>query len=106
MAVAGGAPLGWLAAVATVLRQVIKLEEAQATMTDTSLDVQGTARKQKDAEEARAGLKTGLTSAFKLQHKIKYLEPTIPTVSPVCDQSGKRWKAPEHYGLHTRQEAV
>ncbi|MGI9410854.1 MAG: OmpA family protein, partial [Hyphomicrobiaceae bacterium] len=82
MAVAGGAPLGWLAAAATVLRQVIKLEEAQATMTDTSLDVQGTARKQKDAEEARAGLKTGLTSAFKLQHRIKYLEPTIPTVSP------------------------
>ena len=82
MAVAAGAPLGWMAAAATVLREVIKLEEAKATMTGTNLDIQGVARKQVDAEAARAGLKTGLTSAFTLKHKIKYLEPTIPTVSP------------------------
>ena len=82
MAVASGAPDGWLAAAGTVLREVAKLEEASATMSDSGLDVQGVARKQVDAEAARAGLKTGLASNFKLQHKIRYIEPTIPTVSP------------------------
>lgn len=82
MAVAGGAPLGWLGTARAVVRELSKLVEGSATITDAKASISGIAQKQETAEDVRSALKGGLPKQFLLQHKITYREATIPTVSP------------------------
>ena len=82
MAVAAGAPLGWLASTRSIVRELAKLVEGTASLTDTKTTVSGVAQKQATAEEVRAAIQDGLPKQYLLQHKISYREATIPTVSP------------------------
>ena len=82
MAVGAGAPLGWLASTRAIVRELAKLAQGSASLTDTKTTVTGIAQKQETAEEVRDAIKDGLPKQYLLQHKISYREATIPTVSP------------------------
>ncbi|MGI9475697.1 MAG: OmpA family protein [Hyphomicrobiaceae bacterium] len=82
MTAADGAPEGWQKAITTALRQMTKLEFAEASMTDQRFSFSGQARKEVTSERVASALKVGMPDTFKLKHKITFREPTLPTVTP------------------------
>ncbi len=82
MAIAAGQPREWIAATATIVLQLSKLENGAARLDDTKLVFGGVAHKQETAEKIRADLRSGLASIYKITHELKFREATIPTVSP------------------------
>lgn len=82
MTAAGGEPKGWLKAITTALREMTKLEVAEASMTDQRFTFSGEAQKEITSERVASALKVGMPDTFKLTQKVTFREPTLPTVSP------------------------
>ena len=82
MTTAGGEPEGWLKAIAIALRQMAKLEVAETGIEDRRVTFTGQALKEMTAERVASALQVGMPDKFKLDHKIAFREPTLPTVSP------------------------
>ena len=80
MEVAEGAANGHATAVATVLRELARLEEGSAEIRDQSVSLQGLAAAPDIAEAARKALGSGLPQGFQLSEAIRVRENTGPRV--------------------------
>lgn len=80
MQVGNGPPDGYMATVASVLRELAKLEEGRAELSDTALSVSGLAGDAAKAEGVRSVLKA-IPGSMKLTELIKHREPPPPAQS-------------------------
>jgi OmpA-OmpF porin, OOP family len=81
MSTAGGAPRGWIDTVKGLIGELANLQSGAIEIKGDAFDVSGVAVKQKTAEDVQERLDS-LGVDFRVTHAIRYLEPTIPTVSP------------------------
>lgn len=79
---ASGMPEGWLDAISVVLRQMAQLETAETRITDNLVNFMGHAQKEVTSERVASALRIGIPESYKLERKISFREPTLPTVSP------------------------
>jgi len=82
MTAAGGAPEDWLKVISSVMREIASLEQAEVRVSDRKVAVTGVAVKELISERVASALKLGMPETYKLEHKITFREPTLPTISP------------------------
>ncbi len=82
MTEAGGAPVGWPAAVSTALRQLALLEHGEAKIVDSKLSFSGIAVKEITSDRIANALRVDTPKSFGIDREVKFLEPTLPTISP------------------------
>ena len=82
MTAASGEPRGWLDAISVALRQMAKLETADTRIADNFVTFSGQTKKEVTSERVGSALRVGMPDTFKLEHKISFREPTLPTVTP------------------------
>lgn len=78
-----GAPAGFAAATAAVLKELGRLDEGAASLTDTALSVEGMAADEATAQSVRQALRAAMPSNFRLSEQIRFREPPPPVaISP------------------------
>lgn len=82
MSEAGGAPENWLSAIATVIRGMANLESAEARFDDRAVVFTGRTVKELTAERVASTLQLGMPDRFQLDHRIGFVEPTLPKIDP------------------------
>ena len=73
-----GAPPGFLSVISSSLRDLAKLEEGSATLTDTTLAVEGLAADEVTANAVRRSLRTTLPQNYRLVDQIRFQAPPLP----------------------------
>ena len=82
MTIAAGEPSGWQNAVNSALTRLGQLEEGNASLSDTQLNIAGLADKEGTAETVRGALRTEAPQGFRVSEQIRFREPSIKPVSP------------------------
>ncbi len=73
-----GAPTGFAAVVAAALRELGRLEDGSASLSDTTLTVDGMAADEATAQAVRRGLRAALPASYRLNDQIRFREATPP----------------------------
>lgn len=77
-----GAPPGFLGVISASLRELARLEEASATLTDTTLAVEGMATDEITATAVRRALRSALPQNYRLTEQIRFREAPPPPAAP------------------------
>jgi OmpA-OmpF porin, OOP family len=77
-----GAPTGFAPVVATALKELGRLEEGAASLTDTTLTFDGLAADEATAQTVRRALRAALPANYRLNDQIRFREPTPPPPPP------------------------
>jgi outer membrane protein OmpA-like peptidoglycan-associated protein/osmotically-inducible protein OsmY len=82
MTTASGAPENWSNVAALALREMAKLDEAEVRMSDARMAIDGIAQKEVTAQRITSALNVGRPENFEFDNRLKFREPTLPTITP------------------------
>lgn len=86
--IGGGEPRQFEDAASAVIDHLAMLEEGEAGLTDTDVELSGVAKDQDVADQAVGGLKSALPASFRLSDRVTFLKPRERTVEAYAWSAG------------------